>query len=97
MTDVSHTCLLTGHGKELSEKYNENYFNELLPYLDAISDTEADCMTEQFRNFTTSCVKGAFKMTDKTADFTQGSILKKLVAFMRLCWCTNPSGSIWSG
>ena len=27
-------------------------------------------------------LKGAFKMTDKTADFTQGSILKKLVAFM---------------
>ena len=24
---------LTEHGKELSEKYNENYFNELLPTL----------------------------------------------------------------
>lgn len=37
-------------------------------------------------------------MTDKTADFTQGSILKKLVAFYDACaWRTNPSGSVWSG
>ena len=39
------------HGKELSEKYNENYFNELLPYLDAISDTEADCMIRTIQKF----------------------------------------------
>ena len=37
-------------------------------------------------------------MTDKTADFTQGSILKKLVAFYDAgTWCIDPSGSIWSG
>ena len=42
---------LTEHGKELSEKYNENYFNELLPYLDAISDTEADCMIRTIQKF----------------------------------------------
>lgn len=42
---------LTEHGKELSEKYNENYFNELLPYLDAISDTEADYMIRTIQKF----------------------------------------------
>ena len=42
---------LTEHGKELSEKYNENYFNELLPYLDAISDTETDCMIRTIQKF----------------------------------------------
>ena len=37
---------LTEHGTEISEKYNENYFNELTPYLDDISDADADCMVQ---------------------------------------------------
>lgn len=47
---------MTVKGKELSQKYDEHYFSGLAPYLDGISETDADC--------------------------TQGSILKKLIAFM---------------
>lgn len=35
---------VTNAGKELSETYNENYFNDLLPDLNGISEEEADCM-----------------------------------------------------
>ena len=42
---------LTNHGKEISEKYNENYFNELTPYLDDISDADADCMVQTIQKF----------------------------------------------
>ena len=42
---------LTDHGKEISEKYNENYFNELTPYLDDISDDDADCMVQTIQKF----------------------------------------------
>ena len=42
---------LTAHGKEISEKYNENYFNELTPYLDDISDADADCMVQTIQKF----------------------------------------------
>lgn len=42
---------LTEHGKEISEKYNENYFNELTPYLDGISDADADCMIQTIQKF----------------------------------------------
>ena len=42
---------LTDHGKEISEKYNENYFNELTPYLDGISDADADCMIQTIQKF----------------------------------------------
>lgn len=42
---------LTEHGKKISEKYNENYFNELTPYLDGISDADADCMVQTIQKF----------------------------------------------
>lgn len=42
---------LTDHGKEISEKYNEHYFNELTPYLDDISDADADCMVQTIQKF----------------------------------------------
>ena len=42
---------LTDHGMEISEKYNENYFNELTPYLDDISDADADCMVQTIQKF----------------------------------------------
>ena len=42
---------LTEHGTEISEKYNENYFNELTPYLDDISDADADCMVQTIQKF----------------------------------------------
>ena len=42
---------LTEHGKKISEKYNENYFNELTPYLDGISEADADCMVQTIQKF----------------------------------------------
>ena len=42
---------LTEHGTEISEKYNENYFNELTPYLDDISDADDDCMVQTIQKF----------------------------------------------
>ena len=42
---------LTEHGKEISEKYNENYFNELIPYLDGVSDADADRMIQTIQKF----------------------------------------------
>ena len=42
---------LTEHGTEISEKYNENYFNELTPYLDDISDADADGMVQTIQKF----------------------------------------------
>ena len=42
---------LTEHGKKISEKYNENYFNEMIPYLDGISDADADCMIQTIQKF----------------------------------------------
>lgn len=42
---------LTERGMEISEKYNENYFNELTPYLDGISEADADCMVQTIQKF----------------------------------------------
>ena len=66
---------LTEAGKALSRKYNEHYFNELSSYLDDISEEDADCMIRTIGKFYNI-------MKSDKADFTQGSILKKLVAFM---------------
>ena len=38
-------------GKQLSEKYNETYFNELAPYLSDISEEDADCMIRTIEKF----------------------------------------------
>lgn len=50
LTRVTYLSL-TEHGTEISEKYNENYFNELTPYLDDISDADADCMVQTIQKF----------------------------------------------
>lgn len=42
---------LTPEGMRLSQKYNENYFNQLAPYLDGISEEEADCMIQTIEKF----------------------------------------------
>ena len=42
---------ITEAGRELSRKYNENYFNELSPYLDEISEEEADNMIQTIEKF----------------------------------------------
>lgn len=42
---------ITNAGRKLSEKYNENYFTGLAPYLNDISDDEADCMIQTIQKF----------------------------------------------
>ena len=78
-------ALLTFHnrkGERLSRKYDQDYFSSLAPYLSEISEEEADSMIRTIGKFIRSCVTGGNIMTNDKADFTQGNILKKLVAFM---------------
>ena len=42
---------LTEEGKALSRKYDEHYFNELSPYLNDISEEDADCMIRTIGKF----------------------------------------------
>lgn len=42
---------ITKDGKELSKKYNENYFSYLAGYLDDITEEEADCMISTIDKF----------------------------------------------
>ena len=42
---------ITKSGEELSEKYDRNYYSRLAPYLDMISDEEADCMIQTIKKF----------------------------------------------
>ena len=42
---------ITEKGRELSRKYDENYFSELSAYLDDISEEEADCMIRTIGKF----------------------------------------------
>ena len=42
---------LTEEGRKLSQKYNEYYFGELVPYLSEISEEEADCMIRTIEKF----------------------------------------------
>lgn len=42
---------ITEEGRELSQKYDENYFSELSAYLDDISEEEADCMIRTIGKF----------------------------------------------
>ncbi len=37
---------VTEKGEELSEKYDTNYYDRLCPYLECISEEEADCMIQ---------------------------------------------------
>ena len=42
---------ITKSGEELSDKYDRNYYSRLAPYLDMISDEEADCMIQTIKKF----------------------------------------------
>ena len=42
---------ITKSGEELSDKYDRNYYSRLAPYLDIISDEEADCMIQTIKKF----------------------------------------------
>lgn len=42
---------MTEKGKELSDKYDKNYYSRLLEYLDDISDEDADCMIRTIQKF----------------------------------------------
>ena len=42
---------LTEEGRKLSEKYNENYFSGLAPYLESISEADAEVMIQTIETF----------------------------------------------
>ena len=51
---VSYTHLYvtsTERGKQLSQKYNEETFNMILPCMDAISEEDAECMVRTIEKF----------------------------------------------
>ena len=74
---------ITEKGERLSRKYDQDYFSSLAPYLSEISERRSRQYDPDHREiFIRSCVTGGNIMTNDKADFTQGNILKKLVAFM---------------
>ena len=42
---------ITEKGKELSDKYDKNYYSRLLKYMNHISEEEADCMISTIEKF----------------------------------------------
>lgn len=42
---------VTKKGSELSQKYDEQYFDSLLPYMEEISDEDAECMIQTIEKF----------------------------------------------
>ena len=42
---------ITEYGEKISQKYNEQYFTELAPYLSDISEEDADCMIQTIEKF----------------------------------------------
>ena len=42
---------ITKAGKELSQRYDEEYFSALSPFMDAISEEEAECMIQTIEKF----------------------------------------------
>nr|WP_294679854.1 MarR family transcriptional regulator [uncultured Blautia sp.] len=42
---------ITVEGEKLSEKYDQDYFSSLAPYLSEISEEEADCMIRTIEKF----------------------------------------------
>ena len=73
---------LTESGQALSQKYNTDYFSQLLPYLDSISEEDAACTIQTLENSMLLCAKGKILLKNDKTDFTQGRILPKLAFFM---------------
>ena len=42
---------ITESGKQLSEIYNETYLNALAPYMEAIPESDAECMIQTIEIF----------------------------------------------
>lgn len=42
---------LTEAGKELSRKYDQQYFDALSPYMEEIAEEEANCMIQTIEKF----------------------------------------------
>ncbi len=42
---------VTRTGQELSQKYDEQYFDSLLPYMEEISEEDAECMIQTIEKF----------------------------------------------
>ena len=74
---------ITEAGSALSQRYDEQYFSELASDMNDISESDAEVMIRTIEDFLSDYVREERPSYDKriNADFTQGSILKKLVAF----------------
>lgn len=84
---------LTESGQALSQKYNTDYFSQLLPYLDGISEEDAACTIQTLENSMLLCAKG--KILLKTirpilpkAAFCQSSPFSCCPFWVR--WCCRP-------
>lgn len=42
---------ITEEGEKLSDKYDRKYYNELVKYMDGISEEDADCMIRTIKKF----------------------------------------------
>lgn len=42
---------ITESGKQLSQRYNETYFNALAPYMEIIPESDAECMIQTIETF----------------------------------------------
>ena len=73
---------LTESGQALSQKYNTDYFSQLLPYLDGISEEDAACTIQTLEKFYAIMREGKILLKNDKTDFTQGRILPKLAFFM---------------
>lgn len=73
---------ITDAGKKLSETYNAQFFAQLAPLLADLSDDDAAARSARLKSSTVLCQKGGLPLHTNKADFTQGSILKKLSLFM---------------
>lgn len=73
---------LTESGQALSQKYNTDYFSQLLPYLDSISEEDAACTIQTLEKFYAIMRERKDSLENDKTDFTQGRILPKLAFFM---------------
>ena len=42
---------ITESGRQLSQKYNDQFFNELVPFMEEISEADAKCMINTIKKF----------------------------------------------
>ena len=48
---MSHSYGISENGRKLHQKYDEEYFSDILPYFDSISEEEAETMIATIEKF----------------------------------------------